>query len=93
MGTLEAALLHFFAAKRARNIPFLNPFIVRRVLNYLQSRFDCIFSAFFLFFFDGLKREKNEHLRWESRVFNGFLELEKRLNDLGNDGATEIFIS
>jgi len=32
-------------------------------------------------------------LRWENRVCNGFLQLEKRLNDLGNDGATEIFIS
>ena len=58
------------------------------------SRADLIvFFLHFFSFFDGLKREKNEHLRWESRVFNGFLQLEKRLNDLGNDGATEIFIS
>jgi hypothetical protein len=90
MGTLEAALLHFFAAKRARNIPFLNPIIVRQVLKYFQSGLDPIFLHQY-----SLKKIKSEKImmRWENRVRNGFLQLEKRLNNLGNDGATEIFIS
>ena len=88
-GHARSSLAAFLCSKTGPQHSVSKPFNCQTsILNYFQSRFDSIFLHQYSLM--KMKSEKNNDAPGKNRVCNGFLQLEKRLNDLGNDGATEI---